>query len=136
MSLSLVRSAFESRLAIWAAARTPALPIVWENAKASPALPYLRALLLPAPTTSETLDGLHRAYRGVFQVSVVAPIDGGPGVASGIADELAALFPMDLRLPSGVLTVQVTRPASAAPALQHESDYTVPVSLSYRADTT
>lgn len=136
MSQALVRAAFESRLATWAAARSPALPIAWENAKAAPALPYLRVALLPAPTVSQTLDGLHRAYRGVFQILIVAPLDVGPGAAEGIAAEIAALFPMNLRIASGVLTVQTTSPASPAPALQHASDFTVPVSIAYRADTT
>lgn len=136
MSLRLVRAALEGRLAAWASARTPALAITWENAKAGATAPYLRAFLLPANTTSDTLDGAHRAYRGVFQVNVVAPVDAGPGWADGIADEIAALFPVNLRLPSGSLTVQVTTPASAAPALQRDTDYTVPVSLTYRADTT
>lgn len=135
MSQVLIRAALEARLSIWAAARTPALPIAWENTKAAPPLPYLRVAFLPARTTSDTLDGVHRAFRGVFQINVVAPIDAGPGLASGIADEIAALYPVNLRLPNGVITVQVTTPASAAPALQHDSDFTVPVSLTYRADT-
>lgn len=135
MSQKLVRAALESRLATWAAARVPALPIAWENVAAGQALPYLRVNLLPARTTADTLDGAHRAYRGVFQVSVVTPIGAGPALAETIAAEIADLFPVNLRLPSGVLTVQVTSPASAAPALQHEHDFTVPVSLTYRADT-
>lgn len=135
MSQKLIRAALESRLATWAAARSAALPIVWENAKAAPGLPHLRVHLLPAPTTSDTLDGAHRAYRGVFQVSVVGPIDAGPGTTEAIADEIAALYPMNLRLPNGAITVQVTSPASPAPALQRAADYTVPVSLRYRADT-
>lgn len=135
MSESLIRAALEGRLATWAAARTPVLPITWQNTKAAPALPHLRVALLPAPTLSQTLDGEHRAFRGVFQVSVVTAIDVGPGAAEAIAVELAALFPVNLRLPSGVLTVQVIGPASPAPALQHESDFTVPVSIPYRTDT-
>lgn len=135
MSNTLVRAALETRLSTWAAARSPALPIAWENAKASSALPYLRVNVLPATTTSQTLDGTHRAYRGVLQVSIVTAIDVGPGAAMGIADEIAALFPVNQACTSGGLTVRTTAPASVAPALQHESDYTVPVSIPYRTDT-
>ncbi|MGY3265801.1 phage tail terminator-like protein [Lysobacter sp. HA35] len=135
MSNALVRAALETRLATWAAARTPALPVAFENAKAGPALPYLRVNLLRATTTSATLDGAHRAYRGLLQVSIVAPIDAGPGVAEGIADEIAALFPVNQAMTASGLTVRTIGPASVAPALQHESDYTVPVSIPYRTDT-
>lgn len=135
MSQKLIRAALESRLATWAAARVPALPIAYENTTGAPALPCLRTHLLPARTTSDTLEGTHRAYRGVFQVAIVVPIGAGPALAETIAGELADLFPVNLRLPNGAITVQVTGPASAAPALQHESDFTVPVSLPYRTDT-
>lgn len=72
---------------------------------------------------------------GVFQVSVVRPINTGPGLALDIAAELNTLFPVNGRYTSGSLTVQVTSPASAAPAQQDASSYIVPVSFGYRADT-
>lgn len=137
MSQATVRVILESRLATWAAARSPALAVSYENVPADPAVSAttLRAFLLPAPTTSEDLAGAHRAYRGVFQVSVIAPINAGPGAAVGIADELAALFALNGRYTSGSVTVQITAPAAVAPALQEPDAYIVPVSIAYRADT-
>lgn len=136
MSQKAIRAALEERLAAWAAARAPALRVAWENAQFAPQASevFLRAFVLPASTTSETLDGAHRAFRGVFQVSIVAPVNRGPGVAAGIADEIAALFPNNLRIAGAGVTVHVTAPASVAPALIDESLYTVPVSIPYRAD--
>jgi len=136
VSRALIRAALESRLATWAAARTPVLAIAWENVAAPSAPLYLRANLLPATTTSDTLDGAHRAYRGLLQVMVVAPIGAGPAVADAIAGELEALFPVNLRLPQGGLAVHITNPASAAPALQDDTSYRVPVSIPYRVDVT
>lgn len=110
--------------------------MAYENAPFTPpAGVYLRAYLLPAKTTADDLAGAHRAFRGVFQVSIHAPINQGPGVAAGIADEIAAQFPVNLRLTQSGVTVQVVSPASIAPALQEGDRYIVPVSFQYRADT-
>lgn len=137
MSQKTIRAILEGRLSTWAAARSPALPVAWENVPYAPTqgATYLRAYVLPADTIDETLAGGHRAYRGVFQVSIVCPIGTGPGVAAGIADELNTQFPVNGRYTSGAITVQVITPASAAPALQDESTFIVPVSIGYRCDT-
>lgn len=137
MSQKIIRAIYEARLATWAAARVPALTASYENTPADPAegATHLRASLLPADTDSQDLAGAHRVFRGVFQVSVYAPINTGPGAATGIADELAALFVYNARLTSGSVTVQQISPASIAPALQFDSYYVLPVSFGYRADT-
>lgn len=135
MSRALIRAALESRVATWAAARVPSLPIAWENAKAAPALPYLRVNLLAATTDVPDLAGVARTYRGLLQVTVVAAIDTGPGAADGIVGELEALFPANLSLASGGITVRTVGAASAAPALQDDTSYRIPVSIPYRADT-
>lgn len=137
MSQQKVRAALEGRLATWAAARSPALRVAYENAPFTPnsGETYLRAFVLTADTTSAFIEGTDRTYRGVFQVSIVRPINGGPGASAGIVDELNTLFPVTGRYTSGGVTVQIITPASAAPALQDASEYVVPVSIQYRADT-
>lgn len=137
MSQKKCRAAFEGRLATWAAARSPALRISYQNVPFTPAAgeTYLKAFLLPADTTSDDLAGDHTAYRGVFQVSVVGPINKGSGAVEGIAEEMEALFYTNLQLSVSSLLVQQITPARVAPALQDESTYTVPVSFSYRSDS-
>lgn len=137
MSQKACKAAIESRLATWAAARSPALRIAWENVTFTPANgeTYLRAFLLPADTASQDLAGTHRAFRGVYQVNVSVPLAVGAGAALGIVAELDALFPVNLRITSAGVTTQITGPASAGPADQDASHYTVPVSITYRADT-
>lgn len=136
MSNKLCRKAIEARLAAWAAARVPALTVAWENIPFTPPTStYLRAFLLPATTTGIDLAGAGRTYRGVYQINVVAPLNAGPGAAEGIADELAALFPLNLRVAITGLTLQVVTPVTAAQGAQDATDYTVPVSFQYRADT-
>lgn len=137
MSKKAIRALLDGRLATWAAAHSPVLPVAFENVFFTrPALgtTYLRAFMLPNPTDSADVQGVHRHYYGIYQVSIVAPLNGGPGAAETIAGELAALFPTNLRLTS-TLTVQVMTPASDAPAIVEPDAYVVPVSFSYRADT-
>jgi len=134
MSNKRIRSLLEQRLKAWADARP--IPVAWDNVKFTPPTgPYIRATLLPADTTSIDLEGAHRGYLGLFQLSINVPLSTGPGQAETLADELSALFPMTLRLESGSFWVQITSPCSAYPGIPGDTHYMVPVRFRYRADT-
>lgn len=137
MSTEAVRAALEGRLATWAAARSPALRIAYQNVPFTPngGETYLRPVLLPAPTISDDLAGAHRGYVGVLQVSIVGPPNIGMGAALGIAAELDALFPVNGRYTASGVTTQVIGPASAGPVIQEPDQFNLPVSIQYRADT-
>lgn len=136
MSNALIRAAFETRLATWAAAQTPAIPIAYENVTfVAPATRYLRSFLLPADTQSQTLDRAHREYLGVYQVSIVMPLNTGAGAGQALVSALDALFPPSAPLVQGGLSVVVVNPMSAASAIQEPDRYVIPVSCQYRADT-
>lgn len=135
MTQKLIRTALESRLATWAAAHSPVLQVAWQNAAFTPpAATHLRAFLIPADTGSDDLKGDHRQYLGIFQVSIVVPDGAGPGEADTIISELDTLFPVNLRLTSGAITVLVTSPVSAGPGQNEPGLYVVPVSFAYRSD--
>ena len=136
MSTKLIRSIYEQRLAVWAAARS--LPVAWQNVAFTPPASglYLRAFLLPGDTASLDLEGSHRQYIGVLQVSIVAPSGQGSGAAEQLAADLDALFPNNLRLTSGAFSVQIVSPCSTGPVTQDGTSYTLPVWFRYRADTT
>lgn len=134
MSNKRIRSLLEQRLKAWADARP--IPVAWDNVKLTPPTgPYIRATLLPADTTSIDLEGAHRGYMGLFQLSVHVPLGNGPNTAETLAEELSELFPMALRLESGAFWVQITSPCSQYPGLTGETHYMVPVRFRYRADT-
>lgn len=138
MSESRIRVLIETRLNNWAAARSPALSIAWENHEFTiPATTYLAGFMLPSRTSSEDLKSAHRAYLGIYQVDVVAPLGDGSGTAVGIAEEIADLFPDALRLTiaSPAFAVQLISPCSLGPAQKLNNRYTLPVSFRYRADT-
>lgn len=134
MSNKLIRSLLQSRLNTWATAKP--IPVAWDNVKfTTPTGSYIRASLLPADTQSIDLEGAHRGYMGLFQLSVHVPLGTGPGQAETLAEELSVLFPMALRLESGAFWVQITSPCSQYPGLTGETHYMVPVRFKYRADT-
>lgn len=137
MSTKLIRTLFETRLKNWAAARVPALRIHYEDTAFTPNAneTYLRCFTLPARTGSEDLEGIHRIYTGVWQVNIVKPANGGAGAASGIAEELALLFPQNLQLTSGSFMVAVRQPMGPGPLIIDATTSTMPVSCNYRADT-
>jgi hypothetical protein len=127
-----IRTAFESRLATWAAAQSPALPIAYENRAFIPPANnrYLRAYIIPAPTNANTLEQTDRDYEGIFQVSIVQPLSAGTASANTIALALDGLYsPTFLE---GSMRVFVTSPMSIAPAIIEANAYVLPVSLFYR----
>jgi hypothetical protein len=137
MSHNIIAAAFESRLLAWAKARVTPLKVVVENETYTPAASetYLRAFTLPAVTASNTMSGDHRLYTGVFQVNVVTPSGKYRTEASGIVDDLAALFPLNLRIERGGLVALVMTPVAPGPGIPEGNTFTVPASFQYRADT-
>nr|WP_286948257.1 phage tail terminator-like protein [Pseudomonas sp. UBA6718] len=137
MSNKLIRQLFENRLKTWAAARSPALRIAYQDAPFTPVAgeTYLECFVLPADTDSQDFAGEHRLYRGVWQITIVKPKGNGLGAALGIEDELAALFPNSLMLSSGSFDLFIRSPMGAGPALVDELNTRIPVSCQYRADT-
>lgn len=136
MTTALIRSAFESVLATWAAAQSPEIPVAWQNVHFTPpAGRFIESFILPADTESRDLAGQHREYRGIFQVSVNMPAGSGAGAGEAIADSLAALYPTNAPLVVGSLRVFLLTPMSPAPPIVTDDRYVIPVSCSYRADT-
>lgn len=136
MTQARIRSAFETRLSAWAAARVPALPVAWEDVAADmPTADHLRAFLLPSPTTSRDVMGLHRSYRGVFQVSVFCPPGGGAAKSEAIAAELAALFTYPGYLVDASFTTRILSPMSISAAIEEPAWRSIAATWRYGADT-
>ena len=135
MSDALIRAAFETRLAAWAAAQVPTIPIYYENITFTPpAGRYARCFLMPAPAECETLNGEHRRRMGVFQVSLCMPIGVGPAAGTALAASLDPVFPMTLPMTQGGIKIFILSPMAIAPGIQESDRYVVPVSCTYRAD--
>lgn len=134
MSDALIRAAFESRLAAWAASQVPPIPVAYQNVAFTPPNGrYARCWILPVPTQSGTLDGLHRERKGVFQVDLCMPIGTGSAAVNALVASLDAAFPVVLT--QGAIKVFLLSPMSQSSSIQEANHYMVPVSCEYRSDT-
>lgn len=142
----IIRRLYETRLKAAAASRPDLFvaekPIQFENENFTPPdyprtedNAYLRAFLLPAETTV-SFGGDITTYRGVFQVSVVLPKNGGNALAQTYTDWLYQLFPVNLVLTESDFSVQIMTPLVIGPGIPGDTAYTVPTSFAYRADVT
>ena len=112
------------------------LQIVYENIAATPNDEiYLKSNILPAITTSFDLDGESRIYKGVYQVSVVAPINTGKSRSQQIVESIIKHFQLNLELKKGTFSLYINSVPSAYPAITDKTTYTIPISMNYRVDT-
>ncbi|MPQ85504.1 hypothetical protein F0170_16800 [Pseudomonas sp. MAFF 730085] len=138
MSHAIIASIYEAKLIAWNAARSENLKIVFENTAYTPAADetYLRVFTIPGDTASNTLGGDHRLFTGVFQVSIIAPAGTGKTKTNPIVAELTDLFPLYVRDTKNGFVVTPMTPVDQGPGITGDSTYTVPLSFSYRSDTT
>jgi len=103
MSLASVRIALESKLN----AMTPALSTAWENVPFTPVsgTPYQAAYLMPATPANPTMgDGYYRE-QGIFQVTLMYPLQAGPKPAADRAEAIRAAFKRGTTLTNGNVSV-------------------------------
>lgn len=134
MSHQIIQQLFEAQLENWAQAQ--GLAIAWPNASFEPdGREYLRSFTLPADTASHDLAGVHEIFTGVFQVSHVIPAGAGTGRIGEVCEALKGLYPIYEYLQRGAFKVQVMSKPRRGPMIQGDGEATVPISISYRADT-
>src|SRR5690606_7803193 len=99
MSLDRIRGLLEPRLATWAAGRSPALSIAWQNASFTPPdAMHLRSVIAPGATSSMDMAGEQRTYVGAHLISILCPAGKGTTPGYQALRELELLFPAALRL--------------------------------------
>lgn len=135
MSHLIIKAAFETRLATWAAAQSPPLPVAFENDDFQPTTgTFVAGFLVPAETVSLTLDQTHRQYKGLYQVSIYGEVDVGTGYLIGLAESLDTIFSPASPLVQSLIKIYVTRPMSLGPAIQDGGHFILPVSFEYHLD--
>lgn len=135
MSNALIRKAFETRAATWAAAQTPPIPVAFFNAPfvVPPANGrYARTFMLPGKTVSLGIDQTVREYTGVWQVSITLPINTGCGVIDVLEASLDAVF-TPVMVQDG-FKIWVISPVSQVPPIQELNNVVVPLTMSYKAE--
>ena len=107
MSISSVRIALETKLATI----TPALSTAYENVPFTPVTgtAYQRAYLMPATPANPTMgDGYYRE-QGIFQITLMYPLQAGPKTAADRAELIRAAFKRGTTLTSGTVSVIIER---------------------------
>lgn len=132
--ISTISALLESHLDI--IAKKLNLPVFDENSEIlSHSDIYLRTYILPEVTTSVDSEGKLKVYRGVYQISVVAPINSGKLRSQQISDDIIQHFPLNLELTSPNFSLYVNSIPSVYPAKMDNACYTLPISFNYRADS-
>ena len=96
MSNAIIRNHFETRLAAWAAAQTPAIPVTYE------AIPFtkpadgmfLECFLMPGLTMNRSVSGTNATYIGLFQINLWGRQDRGMGALEKVSSGIVSLFPV------------------------------------------
>lgn len=132
-----IREAFETRIAAFAAAQTPAMPVAWENVTfaPSPAIAYLQCFMMPAPTQNPWMGVTANRLVGIFQINVYGIQDEGAGPTEQIADALIALFPRGTGMQQNGVTVNIDyTPTRAKGMSDPRGFFFIPVRIRYRQD--
>jgi hypothetical protein len=126
-TLTQIETAFGQHLV------TPAIsPVVEPNKAASPANPFITIAHYPVSRDSRAIDGNGGTVsRGYFICTVVAASNTFSTVANGKADEIAARFPVGLKLAVGARFMRISRPPSPAQGFPDGADWRQPVRIDY-----
>lgn len=126
-----ITAALESRLA----SLTPKLDTAWENVKfTTPTDAYQIVNFLPADVENPTFgNGMYRE-RGIMQVTLSYPVNGGAGAARARAEAIRDWFPRASTFASSGVTVIIDRTPSIAYGRVVDGRYMVPVSIRYFAN--
>ena len=107
MSISSIRIALETHLNTI----SPAILTVYENVPFTPVtgVPYQKVFLLPATPANPTMgDGYYRE-QGIFQVTLLYPLQAGPKTAADRAEKIREAFKRGTTLTSGSIQVIIDR---------------------------
>ncbi len=110
-------------------------PIAYENRPFTPTngVLYLRENYIPANTASVGISNTDSSdYRGIYQVSIMAPMDTTKFDALNIIDAIESHFAKGTVLTYGGLSVKVQQVSTAA-ALRSGDRMMTPVSIDWRA---
>jgi hypothetical protein len=127
-----IRSEIESRLAAYAAAQTPKIPVAYENVGFTKPTTgcYLEIFMLNSTATSRDVGASGVRYKGMFQINCYAPLGAGMSTVDALADAVIQVYPV---LPK-VGTVSVEAPLNASAGIPVDGFMCVPVTGRFRVE--
>lgn len=138
MSQAKIRNIFQTKIASYAA--TKSIRVAYDNLQFVPKAneTYLACHLIPSVTKTETLSGDHKAFIGIFQITIVV----GSGKATSLSDEIAEelqnefkVYSLHSRAADPLFVVQVLSPLNVPEGKVQSGNWIVPSYFEYRADT-
>jgi hypothetical protein len=92
---------------------------------------YLRVDHLPNRSQRPFINDAEHLRPGILQIMVVIESGMGKPLATRYAGQVAAHFPMDLKLVSDGVTVRISKEPDIAGPLKDDTSFMLPVSVSY-----
>ena len=129
MSAAQIGDALKARLS--ALAFNPAMPVAWANVDYTPSgSRFLAVQIVPAPNDRLTL-GSETRRSGTFVVTVASKGNAGTREGEGIADAVAAQFPVDLVIPLAFGRLRITAAPSIRGGFMDAGFWRTPVAIPY-----
>jgi len=95
---------------------------------------YLQSHVLPSMPYSIDMARKCKVYPGVYQVSVIVPAQNGKTSGLSVAQQICDLFPDGQVIPADGMSLYINGEPTIYPGIQNDTCYTIPVSMTYRAD--
>lgn len=128
-----IRQELETKLATFAAAQTPPIPISWEGVSFTKPtnLPWLQMFLISSTTISSDVAATRIRERGTLAITVWSPSGSGAGVIEILADKIVQLFPVVPK--TG--TVSIEGPGNSGRIMLDNSGWlALPITFPYRVE--
>lgn len=109
----------------------------WENMffpVAANTVPYQEAKLIPGRPEDVTMGNGYRREFGIFQVTLVYPLQQGTGEASDRAELIKSTFPRGASFSNGGIVVKIDMTPEVMPGYPTDDSYRIPVRIYYYAD--
>ncbi len=136
MSQARVRNLFQTALSQYATTKN--IRVAFDNVQFKPQANevYLVSHLLPSSTATQTLEGDHKRFLGVMQITIVTPSGTATAKSDEIANDLQEMFTIFKRYTdSEGFTVTVMTPLNVPEGKVQNGGWIVPCYFNYRADT-
>lgn len=95
---------------------------------------WLQSHVMPSMPYSIDLARKCKVYPGVYQVSVIVPAQRGKSSGLAVAQQICDLFPDGQAIPADGVALYINGEPTIYPGIQNDTSYTIPVSMTYRAD--
>jgi len=135
MSHARVRTLFSAALANFAQQKN--MKVSYDNVKEGFGVEdHIESHIIPADTFSDTLSGDHKAFIGMYQMTIVTEYGTGQLKTEGLVTELQTIFLVNkMFTDASGFSVQVTSPIHTPEGKQVDGQWRVPCYFDYRADT-